>query len=240
MEEKLKEFYRLKYLDFTCYDVIAPHGVLDIFQDIAGKHSESYGMSFDEMMASNMIWVLLRVKYRVIKNVPLYSKVNAITWPKKKGLVDFDRETIITDMDGNTLIEGISKWIVLDATTRKIIPARHIEYNALCPDDSIFNDKFDKIKDFNIEGLSKQTYTIQFCDVDHNGHTNNAKYATMVLNVLCLKQDEVIKEFEINFVNESHLGDEIDLYYMKENNTYLVKGVSKGKTIFLSKLTFKI
>lgn len=238
MEEKLKEFYRLKYLDFTCYDVIAPHGVLDIFQDIAGKHSESYGMSFDEMMASNMIWVLLRIKYRVIKNVPLYSKVNAITWPKKKGLVDFDRETIITDLEGNTLIEGISKWIVLDATTRKIIPARHIEYNALCPDDSIFNDKFDKIKDFNIEGLSKQTYTVQFCDVDHNGHTNNAKYATMVLNVLCLKQDEVIKEFEINFVNESHLGDEIDLYYMKENNTYLVKGISKGKTIFLSKLTF--
>ena len=39
MEEKLKEFYRLKYLDFTCYDVIAPHGVLDIFQDIAVKHS---------------------------------------------------------------------------------------------------------------------------------------------------------------------------------------------------------
>ena len=238
MEAKLKEFYRLKYLDFTCYDVIAPHGVLDIFQDIAGKHSDSYGMSFEYMMASNMIWVLLRVKYRVIKNVPLYSKVNAITWPKKKGLVDFDRETIITDMEGNTLIEGISKWIVLDATTRKIIPARHIEYNAPCPEDSIFNDKFDKIKDFNIEGLNKQTYTVQFCDVDHNGHTNNAKYATMVLNVLCLKQDEVIKEFEINFVNESHLGDEIDLYYIKEYNTYLVKGVSKGKTIFLSKLTF--
>lgn len=239
MEEKLKEFYRLKYLDFTCHDVIAPHGILDIFQDIAGKHSESYGMSFDEMMASNMIWVLLRVKYRVIKNIPLYSKVNAITWPKKKGLVDFDRETIITDMEGNTLIEGISKWIVLDVNTRKIIPARHIEYCAPCPDDSIFNDKFDKIKDFNIDGLDKKTCVVQFCDVDHNGHTNNAKYATMALNTLCLSKDEVIKEFEINFINESYLKDEIDLYYIKEDKTYIVKGVSKNKTIFLCKLTIE-
>ena len=234
----MTEKYRLKYLDYTRYDVIAPHGILDLFQDIAGKHANTYGMSFEEMYQKNQIWVLLRIKYKVIKEIPLYSNVTVTTWPKKKGLVDFDRETIITDMDGNTLIEGISKWIVLDATTRKIIPARHIEYNAPCPEDSIFNDKFDKIKDFNIEGLNKQTYTVQFCDVDHNGHTNNAKYATMVLNVLCLKQDEVIKEFEINFVNESHLGDEIDLYYIKEYNTYLVKGVSKGKTIFLSKLTF--
>ena len=40
MSPKLTQFYRLKYLDFTCHDYIAPCGVLDLFQDIAGKHSE--------------------------------------------------------------------------------------------------------------------------------------------------------------------------------------------------------
>lgn len=236
MEEKLKEFYRLKYLDFTCHDVIAPHGVLDIFQDIAGKHSDSYGMSFQEMMNSNMIWVLLRVKYRVIKNIPLYSKVNAITWPKKKGLVDFDRETIITDMEGNTLIEGISKWVVLDATTRKIIPARHIEYVAPCPDDSLFNERFDKIKDFSVDNLKKHTYKVEFCDVDHNGHTNNAKYAMMALNAIRLNSNQIIKDFEINFVNETILDDVIDIYYKEENNTFYIKGISNDKVVFLTKI----
>ena len=51
MGAKLTECFRLKYLDFTCYDILAPHGILDIFQDIAGKHSESCGMSFDEMIS---------------------------------------------------------------------------------------------------------------------------------------------------------------------------------------------
>ena len=45
----------LKYLDYTRYDVIAPHGILDLFQDIAGKHANTYGMSFEEMYQKNQI-----------------------------------------------------------------------------------------------------------------------------------------------------------------------------------------
>lgn len=236
MDEKLTDYFRLKVLDYTCHDLLAPHGVLDIFQDISGKHANQYGMSFEELINKNMIWVLLRVKYRVIKNIPLYSKVKVTTYPKKKGLVDFDRETIIYSLDDEVLIEGISKWVVLDATTRKIIPAKHIEYNALCPSDSIFNDKFEKIKDIDINDAFHYQCKVEFCDVDHNNHTNNAKYACMVLNALRLKQENDIKEFEINFVNESKLDDVIDLYYKKIDNYYIVKAISNEKVIFMSKV----
>lgn len=239
MSAKLTEFFRLKYLDFTCYDILAPHGILDIFQDVAGKHSESYGMSFDEMIAENKIWVLLRVKYKVIENVPLYSKVNVTTWPRKKGLVDFDRETQICDMDGNLLVSGISKWVILDANTRKIVPAKHIDYNAETSDETNFNDKFERIKDFDISTLNYYVSKVEFCDVDHNGHTNNAKYACMILNALNLSKSEEIVEFQIDFINESHLGDNINIYFIKHDNVYLIKGMIKEKNIFISKITIK-
>lgn len=239
MTAKLNEVYRLKYLDFTCYDVMAPHGVLDIFQDIAGKHSESYGMSFDNMLSNNMIWVLLRVKYKVVKNIPLYSTIKTTTWPRQKGLVDFDRETQIEDLDGNLLVAGISKWVILDATTRKIIPAKHVEYNAETSNDTNFAEKFDKLKDIDVNGLMPYQYKVEFCDVDHNGHTNNAKYASMVLNALKLKQEEVIDEFQIDFINESHLDDVINIYHIKQDNFYLIKGMIDSKNIFLCKITLK-
>ena len=35
----------------------------------------------------NLIWVLLRTKYEVIKNPPLYSTVTVSTWPKEKGKI---------------------------------------------------------------------------------------------------------------------------------------------------------
>ena len=236
MSAKLTDLYRLKYLDFTCYDLIAPHGVLDIFQDIAGKHSESYGMSFDEMYSNNMIWVLLRVKYKVVKNIPLYSKIVVTTWPRKKGLVDFDRETQICDEAGNVLINGISKWIILDSNTRKIVPARRIEYNAETSDDTNFEEKFEKVKDFDITNLTSYECRVEICDTDHNGHTNNAKYATMLLNALKLNANEVIDEFQIDFIHESHLGDLIKIYFIKEDNYYLAKGMCNDTTIFASKI----
>lgn len=239
MGAKLTEFFRLKYLDFTCYDILAPHGILDIFQDIAGKHSESYGMSFDEMISDNKIWVLLKVKYKVIKNVPLYSKVNVTTWPRKKGLVDFDRETIICDLNGDLLVAGISKWVILDANSHKIIPAKYILYNAETSDDTNFIEKFERIKDFDISNLNYYQYKVEFCDTDHNGHTNNAKYACMILNALNLSKDEQINEFQIDFVNESFLNDIINIYYTKIDNYYLVKGICNNKVIFLSKIIIK-
>ena len=239
MSDKLNEFYRLKYLDFTCYDTIAPHGVLDVFQDIAGKHSESYGMSFAELYSKNMIWVLLRVKYKVVNNVPLYSKINVTTWPRKKGLVDFDRETQICDLEGNVLINGISKWVILDSNTRKIIPAKHIEYSAETSDETNFEGKFDRLKDFDVTGLIPNSYKIEFCDTDHNGHTNNAKYSTLMLNALRLKENEIIDEFQIDFIHESYLDDVINVYFIKVDNYYLAKGISNNNTIFISKIILK-
>ncbi len=241
MEEKYQDLYQLKVLDYNRYDLLAPHGVLDIMQDISGKHCNTYGMTFEELLSQNKIWVLLRVKYKVFENIKLYSKVRVTTWPKKKGLVDFDRETQITDLQGNVMINGISKWVILDSNTRKIVPAKYIEYNALIPNDSLFNDRFDRIKDFNIEGLQHYHQRIEFCDVDHNGHTNNAKYACILLNALRLKEDEVIDTFQIDYVHESRLDDTLMVYYYKENKTYFAKAICQETkaTIFLAKIDLK-
>ena len=238
IKEKYLETYKLRVSDYVRYDYLAPHGILDIFQDIAGKHSNTYNMSYEQMLKDNKIWVLLRVKYKVLKNIPLYADVDVITYPKKKGLVDFDRETIISYNNENCII-GISKWLVIDVNTRKIIPAKHINYDALIPEDSLFNERFDKIKDFDVTGLNKYLTRVEFCDVDHNGHCNNACYAKMILNALNLSEKEEIEDFEINYEHETYLNDEIDIYYYKDENTYFIKGVSNNKNVFLSKINVK-
>ena len=238
MNEKMYDAYRLRVSDYTCHDTLAPFAVLDIFQDIAGKHANTYGMSFEELLNQNMIWVLLRVKYKVVKSIPLYSKVNAVTWPKKKGLVDFDREFQILSEENEVMVNGISKWVVVNSQTRKIIPAKHIEYKASIPEDSLF-DKFDKIKDFDITGLNRYDYNVEFCDLDHNGHVNNAKYAVMVLNALKLTKEEIIDEFEINFVHEVRGQKQISLFYYKEDNNYFIKAICEENTVFLCKLILK-
>ena len=239
MENKYTESYTLKVSDYNRFDLLAPHGVLDILQDIAGKHSVIYNMAYEDLIVKNQIWVLLRVKYKVIKNIPLYSRVKVITWPKEKGLVDFDRETQIADLDGNIIVNAISKWVILDATTKRIIPAKHVDYKFPICEDSLFEKSVDRIKDFPTEGLSNYKCKVEFCDIDHNGHTNNAKYAMMIMNALSLEENELIDEFQIDYVHETYLHDDITVYHYNDGKTIYVKGVSNDKTIFLSKITLK-
>ena len=237
MDVKLKDTYRLRVSDFNCYDILTPHAILDLFQDIAGKHATNYNMSYDDLIANNMIWVLAKVKYKVISQCQLYSNVNVITWPKNKGLVDFDRSTQIYDLDGNLLVAGISKWIIINSETRKIIPAKHINYTTLTSDEKSFeDDNFEKLKDFDIVDAMHFKYQIEYVDLDHNGHVNNIRYCYMISNALRLKENELIDSFQIDFLNETHDNDVLDIYYKKNSNYYDVKALNKDNLVFIAKV----
>lgn len=237
---KFIDYYRLKVFDYNCYDQIAPYGILDILQDIAGEHSTTFNMSFDDLMANNQIWVLVRVKYKVIKPLSLFAKVKAVTWPKNKGLVDFDRETQIYDENNNLAIIATSKWVIIDVNTRKIIPAKHVEFKGECLDENNFVEPFNKLKDFDITNTNSYQCQVSFTDLDHNGHTNNAKYTTYILNALKLKQDEIIEQFQIDFVHETYLDDKLTLYYYKEDNLYHIKALKDNDLVFIAKITLKM
>ena len=47
------ELYRLRVSDYTCHDRLAPHGVLDVMQDIAGLHATTFNMSYEDLLSKN-------------------------------------------------------------------------------------------------------------------------------------------------------------------------------------------
>ena len=42
---------------------ICPGKMLHLFQDIAGKHAEKFGMGFDDLIENNLIWVVTRIRF---------------------------------------------------------------------------------------------------------------------------------------------------------------------------------
>ena len=189
MEEKLKEFYRLKYLDFTCYDVIAPHGVLDIFQDVASEHVEEYNLGFDGMLSKGLIWILVRTKYHVIKDPDVSDKeLYVTTWQSEQARADFTRDYIIKDKDGNILIKGSSKWCLIDINTRRIAPTKSLGID-ITHNEFLFSEVFGKL---NFDSLKENDTVyeakVDFSMLDHNGHLNNAKYSEIIMNAIKLKK----------------------------------------------------
>lgn len=241
MANKYEEIYKMRVSDYTCYDRLAIHGILDLLQDIASKHAITFNMSYEDLKQTNNIWVITSVKYKVIKEAYLYLDAKVVTWPKPKGLVDFERVSQIFDAKTNELlVNGSTKWIILDSNTRKIIPAKHIDYKVqTCNEDVFNNEKFIRLKDFDITTCNTYTYKASYLDLDHNNHVNNIKYGVMILNAIRLNQDEYIDTFQIDFVNETHENDEITLYYNKIENVYNIKALCNNKTVFISKIIIK-
>lgn len=75
-----KEYY-LRASDFDKFNHIKPSAILDLFQDAAGQHAEEIGVGFQEMIKQSYLWVLTKVKFKIISEPKSYQKVNIKTWP---------------------------------------------------------------------------------------------------------------------------------------------------------------
>lgn len=222
--------YDLRVSDFDKNDCLKPFAILDAFQTVADFHAKRIGMGYDDLIKNGIVWVLLRTRYDVLKPISFGTeKVILRTWPHEAGRADYDRDYQILSTDNEVLINGSSKWCLLNIKTRRIVFGGGVNY----PDGEYYLQKnypdgLKKIADFSIEGALEVTALAGERDLDHNGHVNNARYAEFILDAL---EGEKIRSIEINYLNEMIKG-EYTLYVIKEDNKRLIKGFSNQKESF--------
>ena len=215
--------------DFDYKDEIRPSAVLNYFQVVAGMHANEIGVGFDAFKAKNLAWVLVKIKYKRVKKVDLDSKINVKTWPKEPKRVEHDRFYQILDERNDVLFEGLSRWCVIDFDTRRISREKSLYTGEFLNEEVEVLFDNDVIKTINIEEFEYMyDYVVRLDSLDHNGHMNNTRYGDIVLS-LCDKE-KTIKELEINFLNESLLGDTIAVYKKElDNGSFMVLGINKTK-----------
>ena len=214
---------------FDANDNLSPKSILSIFQDVAARHADDIGVGVKTMIEKNLYWVLSRVKFDILKMPKPTQTVIVQTWPHEKGRIDFDRDMKILSEDGEFLIIATSKWCVIDTVARKLQRTDNVDYiGEICPDKN-YEDRFDKI---SVAAEDKQLsfiHKVKFSDLDHNGHMNNTNYATLVLNAV---SNKIIKHFEINFINECLLDDEIVISCSQTAGGEFVSGMIGDKVVF--------
>ena len=232
-----EESFRLRISDYDCNDKITPVTILDLAQDVAGKHADILNIGYEEFIKNNNIWVLIRTRLEMFSYPLLYSTLKVKTWPRVKGRVDFDRDTLITDENDNIVCKLQSKWVVINYVNRNIVLPRNINYPIVdfCEDKN-FDTPFNKIDDFDISNLNPIHICTRFNDLDHNGHVNNIKYVQYIMNELKLEKNIFVKTLEIDYIHELKAYEEFDLYIKKTDDLILTKGVSNGKDVFLCEI----
>ena len=212
------------------YDRLSPVAILDISQDMAGKHADELHIGFKDVFPKGIIWIVARVKYEVLEYPECTDDVVVNTWPKVPSRVDMDREIEFKSKEGKKqLIKVIQKWVLWNYKENKMLFPSAVDLQGEFNQDVLFTDKFRPLTSFKLEN-KVYSFQVKPSQIDHNMHMNNTKYAEEILNAVRLKEDEVIKTFEINYIKQCMLDDKLEVYVDKQDKDIRVE-ISNGEEV---------
>jgi acyl-ACP thioesterase len=222
------------------------YAILNLLQDIAWEHATHLDHGHEDLLKKKMIWVLTRQKLYIEQWPDLGETLKIVTWIRPQENVSVNRDFEIY-VQNKKIGECTALWLTIDAETRKLAKSTlNSTNNNYYRDDYCLDLNASKIKlRDDLENL--ENFYVHYSDLDIHLHVNNTRYARWTLDSLSnmYQQPINIKEYEVNFLAETKLGDIITIQkiYNKSDsiNTIQFQGLreSDKKIVFASIIKLK-
>lgn len=184
---------------------------------VSGMQSIELGMSDMYILENyNLVWIITDYNMK-IERLPVFDeKITIETYAKSHNRLFCYRAFNIKDEEGNTIIEMVATFVLMDRDTRKVHPVMSEITDAF---DSEFSKTMLRGPRFKeLEGGVEQEYRVRFYDLDMNGHVNNSKYLDWVFEVMGADflTQHVPKKVHLKYVKEVLAGGLITSQYEQE------------------------
>lgn len=232
-----EEKFILRTSDFDRWGRLQPSSILELFQDAAGIHAARLDAGAAQMQQRQLLWVLTKVRFRVLGAARMFQEVTVRTWPLPPGRLGFQREYQILDAEGRELVRGSSQWVLIHSEKRCFMPAKDVYPPELvyCTE-TMFEEKMLRLRDFEPQG-EPLCLRPGFSQLDINGHVNNSRYAAFVLDVLVPGENESIASFQLDYHREVQPGMQLQIFTRREENCFLACGRSpEGDNMFACRM----
>lgn len=240
MKKLFEQIYDLRTSDFDKFNHIKHSSVLDLFQDAAGRHAEELGLGYDAMLERSYFWVLIKIKFQIIKEPAFHQKVVVKTWPLAPNKFIYRREYSIESESGEKLIVGSSEWVVMNSQKRRLVSAPDLYpfTDGFHPERN-FEERLDRLDDLE-PNASPYSIIPGFSEIDANGHVNNTKYANFVFDAINPDVSLETDIFQIDYKKEVMQGAKLNIYHIKKEACILAEGRDdEGNVMFSCKIECK-
>lgn len=181
-------------------------------QEAASVHAYELGFSkinFDAA-GGHISWVLTRLVVRMARYPEWNDEVTVVTFPRGGRKIVAWRDFILRAADGTELGRASSEWMIIDLSTRRVVPIPADVFTCLDPALApvLGPEPFTpRLKYPGGDGARALTFTAQRSHIDLNGHVNNVHYIEWMLEPLADGAQPA--EMEIVFRSETLAGDEV-------------------------------
>ena len=213
--------YTVGISDISQNTSITNIGILNILEDIACRHSDKTGYGILDIPQTNLSWILLAWKVKILKRVSYGDVLKVNTWSRGTKKFYTYREFEVYDETGALVCIASSKWTLINTVKNSITPITDEIISCYKPEDkSVFeNSNIDKIVEPENYDLSFK-YTVQRRDIDVNHHMNNINYLNVAYEFL---PDDIYfanecNNIEIMYKKGIKLGETVNCLYCKKDN----------------------
>jgi medium-chain acyl-[acyl-carrier-protein] hydrolase len=211
-------------------------------QEAAYHHAEHLGLGHTGLSAKSLGWVLARQRIEVDHLPKWGDAVKIRTWPSGRDRLFFYRDFEMTDGDGRLILLASTAWFVIDIKKReRVHPDLYL--NADLPEvgTRVFSTKLGRLK--SCGGAGGEPISVNYGDLDMNGHVNNVRYIEWVLNQLPLEfhQSRSIQSLEVNYLAEAVYGHKVSVCSEEAGpGTYAHAVRTNGTDLFRAQSTWGI
>ena len=184
---------------------------------VSGMQSIELGMSDMYILENyNLVWIITDYNMKIDRLPVFDEKITIETYAMSHNRLFCYRAFNIKDEAGNTIIEMVATFVLMDRDTRKVHPVMSEITDAFDSELSKTMLRGPRFKE--LEGGVEQEYRVRFYDLDMNGHVNNSKYLDWVFEVMGADflTQHVPKKVHLKYVKEVLAGGIITSQYEQE------------------------
>ena len=230
---------QLIFADCDRYQRARVSTLLSIAAAVAGADYDARGLTYEKLYEMREVFLLSRIALRIHRDPKALQTVDVTTWEDGVKAAHMQRVYEIADREG-VLVSIRSDWILVDPVTRRIMRPGTFTARKLgtCPK-TIDATQTQKIL-LPHEGLEELgTRKVVWSDLDGNGHVYSGNYGDFVWDYLPADlQEQLPKEFFINYSKEATLGQELRMVGVRRENEYLMEGLGPEGVCFSARCVF--
>ncbi|MFA8449286.1 MAG: acyl-[acyl-carrier-protein] thioesterase [Bacteroidales bacterium] len=212
--------------------------LFDLIQEAAWLHAEEIGFGYKFVTKHQKSFVLYQTDFKIIRPPECNESITVKTWASDINNLFAEREFLILNLKGEILVQVSSQWLLIDNIKRRIIKPNILQsFNYSVVKHKLLDQKKIRIPKSNLSKIRAIQHKVNYSEIDINGHTNSGRYTEWIQNIL----EERFKlnptsSFNICFMHETHLNDEIQISLYQNKETYFIEGKNCNTVCFRASL----
>lgn len=196
-----------------CYGRLRPSGLLSVMQELAGRHSASLGVGWNELTPRGLFWAVARQRVEFDRLPVIGETMTLETWPGPATRTAYPRYTVGRSESGEVLFRAAALWLIMDGESRAmLLPGKSgVEVPGLVRGD-VLSVPCSLPPVVSGRNTARQ---VLYSELDVNGHMSNTKYLDWMEDLLPapFHREHPLRGFQVSYLSEARGGESLDLQW---------------------------